>query len=54
MWDWDELERKVDRWNESRKDKPSPRDYFYFVLGLIPLLILLAFFIIIILLIWFG
>ena len=35
MWNWDELERKVDRWNESRKDKPSLRDYFYSVLRLI-------------------
>ena len=53
MWDWDELERKVDRWNESRKDKPSPRDYFYFGLRLIPLIIILAI-VMIFLRLWFS
>ena len=50
MWDWDELERKLDRWNESRKDKPSPRDYFYSVLRLIISLTIVLIF----LFLWFS
>ena len=50
----DRLEIKVDEWNESRKDKPSPQEYFHFVLRLIPLLIVLAIIIIWVLIIWLG
>ena len=50
----DELENKIDEWNESRKDKPSPQEYFYWIRTYLPLMIFLAFVIMVLLLVWMS